>query len=226
MSNKREWLKKKIELKAVNEDGTFSGYASVFDNLDNAFDVVQKGAFTKTLADHAGAVPILWNHNPNEPLGFGVKAQEDTKGLLVEGQLNLEIQKGKELHSMAKMALKAGRAIGLSIGYIATEYKYDGDYVRFLEEVDLVEYSLTLFPCNEKATLTSVKSVIEKDDADEISKKKRDIEHSLKRAGCSKTESKAAVSAIFGRDAEGEAETKATRNVVKSLESLLTTLKS
>jgi phage head maturation protease len=34
---------------AVGEDGRFSGYASVFGNVDGGWDVVAKGAFTKSL---------------------------------------------------------------------------------------------------------------------------------------------------------------------------------
>ena len=112
----KQWIKRSFEIKAVQDDGSFEGYASVFLNLDNALDVVMHGAFTETLKKSGGAVPILWSHDQNEPLGFGGSAIEDSKGLLVRGQINLDLQKGREMHSMAKMAQKAGKSIGLSIG--------------------------------------------------------------------------------------------------------------
>ena len=40
-----------FEVKAVQEDGFFSGYASVFGNEDSYGDIVIKGAFAETIAD-------------------------------------------------------------------------------------------------------------------------------------------------------------------------------
>ena len=40
-----------LRLKSCEDDGTFSGYASVFDNRDYQQEVVAKGAFSKSLCD-------------------------------------------------------------------------------------------------------------------------------------------------------------------------------
>jgi len=223
----KQWIKRSFEIKAVQDDGSFEGYASVFLNLDNALDIVLRGAFTETLTKSGGAVPILWAHDPNEPLGFGESAIEDTKGLYVKGQINLELQKGREMHSMAKMAAKAGKSIGLSIGYVARDYDYTDSGIRELKAVDMVEYSLTLFPCNEEATIVSVKSIVESGEAPEISKKKRDIEYILKGAGCSQKEAKSAVAVIFDKRDAVEEETKTDdKAIVSQLEDLLATFKT
>lgn len=217
-------LKRVFEIKAVEEDGSFKGYASVFDNLDSYWDVVVKGAFVDTLKESNGAVPILWNHNDSEPIGWGMKAMEDARGLYVEGRISTDIQRGREILSVARMAQEAGRPIGLSIGYVAKKYSYGSREERVLEAVDLKEYSFTLFPANEKATVTAVKTLIEGGDAKEIAAKKRDLERILTDAGCSAKQAKAAVASIFGRDAEDEAEQVGA--IKNELEKLIQSLKA
>lgn len=67
-----KYLNRPIEIKAVNEDGLFSGYASVFEEIDSYRDIVKRGAFEKTLAESESkgrAVPILWQHDAAKPIG-------------------------------------------------------------------------------------------------------------------------------------------------------------
>lgn len=45
------------------EEGVFSGYGSVFGNVDSGGDVVEPGAFTKTLEKGWERVKILALHN-------------------------------------------------------------------------------------------------------------------------------------------------------------------
>ncbi len=59
----------RLELKAVEEDGTFEGMLSVFNVVDLGGDMVMPGAFTKTIADNDGKVVMLWQHETKEPIG-------------------------------------------------------------------------------------------------------------------------------------------------------------
>jgi hypothetical protein len=60
-----------LELKeAPGEDGSFEGYAAVFGNVDSYGDVIEKGAFAKTLQENP-TVPILWQHNPRADRRLG-----------------------------------------------------------------------------------------------------------------------------------------------------------
>ena len=43
-----------FELKAVGESGAFEGYAAVYGNVDQGGDMIQPGAFGKTIADRGG----------------------------------------------------------------------------------------------------------------------------------------------------------------------------
>src|SRR4051812_10630599 len=80
----------KLDVQDVREDGTFDGSASVFGNVDSDNDVVDKGAFRRTLSHSKGIVAILWQHDKNEPIGWNESAEEDEYGLLVRGKLDIE----------------------------------------------------------------------------------------------------------------------------------------
>lgn len=149
-----------FELKTVNDNGSFEGYASTFGNKDHDGDIIVKGAFKKTIALKKGKWPILWQHNMDVPAGANLTAEEDEKGLKVNGQLFLEMSSGKEAYAWVKGALEAGLSVGLSIGYRVLE-KYIDNGIRYLKEIALVEYSIVTFPANEMAEVTTIKSIDE-----------------------------------------------------------------
>jgi HK97 family phage prohead protease len=146
------------------EDGpkwAFTGYASTFGNVDLGLDVVDKGAFKRTLKDTKGKIPVLADHDPALQIGWNLKAVEDDTGLLVNGELDLNVQKGKERASLAKTALKIGSKFGLSIGYLTIKAEPDKDQprIRRLKELRLFEYSFVTFPMNVEAMVTAAKSL-------------------------------------------------------------------
>jgi uncharacterized protein len=141
----------KFEIKNLRENGTFTGLAAVYSNVDLGGDVIEPGAFTRTLADKEGEVPILWQHDRNEPIGLG-KVRDGRKGLEIEGKLVLEVAKAQEAYALLRD--KALR--GLSIGYdVVKEEVRNG--VRYLKEIRLWEVSLVTFPMNQLALVEGVK---------------------------------------------------------------------
>lgn len=142
----------RFQIKSLNEQGQFSGLASVYGNVDLGGDVVVPGAFQKTLADRGGEVPILFAHDTRQPVGLG-KLKDTASGLLIEGQLILDVPKAREAYSL----LKARVLKGLSIGYdtVKSDIK---EGVRYLRELKLFEISLVTVPMNEQALVTSVKA--------------------------------------------------------------------
>lgn len=146
-----------FEIKAVNEDGFFSGYGSVFGVEDGYGDVVQKGAFVESLGAWAakGRLPsMLWQHRPGEPIGVYTKMAEDSVGLYLEGKLALKTVRGAEAYELMKM----GAISGLSIGYVVREDSWDRvTDIRTLKKLELYEVSLVTFPANEASQVTSVK---------------------------------------------------------------------
>src|SRR5260221_8562562 len=105
-----------FQMSSLDEKGLFAGYASIFECVDDQNDVVMPGAFRASLHNYEcyNKWPkLLWQHDSAEPIGRWLFLEEDEKGLYVEGQLLLNVQKGGE----AYVLMKAGAIEGLSIGY-------------------------------------------------------------------------------------------------------------
>ena len=145
-----------LDIKGLTEEGEFEGYASTFGNVDKGGDIVEAGAFTKTLQKTPiPKVKMLFQHDPSMPVGKWIDAKEDKKGLWVKGKLNLAVQRAKELLAL----MKDDVIDGMSIGYRTIKSK-EGDkpgVYRKLLEVDLLEISLVTFPMNTRATVGAVK---------------------------------------------------------------------
>lgn len=145
-----------MELKSIDEQGRFSGYASIFDVVDNHDDMILRGAFSQTLLENEGDIKLLWQHNFDEPIGVFTEIREDERGLYVEGKLLLDVQRAREAHAL----MKARAIAGLSIGYIPVKYHIDAQTgVRVLEEVALFEISVVTFPANSAAKISAVKNL-------------------------------------------------------------------
>ncbi|MER8699692.1 HK97 family phage prohead protease [Mesorhizobium sp. M1273] len=147
-----------LSIKAVREDGFFSGYASVFGVVDSYNEVVAPGAFADTLADRktkGRKLPVLWQHRSDMPIGYYEIVREDEKGLYVEGYL---LVKDVALAREAFALLKSGVVSGLSIGYWTRASTYDEKTgIRTLTKVDLEEVSLVTFPANDDSRVEAVK---------------------------------------------------------------------
>lgn len=149
-----------LELKSIDAEGRFAGYASVFDVVDNQRDIVLHGAFAQTIRDRAPQIKLLWQHQTDEPIGVIEALFEDARGLYVEGRLLLDVARSREAFTL----MKAGAVTGLSIGYSPVRYSVDPDSgVRRLAAVDLFEISLVTFPANQSANVTVVKAAPKQD---------------------------------------------------------------
>jgi HK97 family phage prohead protease len=141
----------KFEIKELEEDGTFEGYAAVFGSVDFGNDLIKKGAFKKTLKENK-ELPLLWYHDVKQPIGSVISAEEDDNGLRIKARLNLDVQRAKEVYSNMKKKIVRG----LSIGYDTMKHSWD-DMVRILQEVKLWEISPVTFPMHTDALITGVK---------------------------------------------------------------------
>lgn len=140
---------------ATDEAGTFSGYASVWNEPDSFGDTIKRGAFAKTISQRgkAGGPSMFWNHNPDQPIGVWTEIVEDERGLKVSGKLVKETRMGAE----ALALMKAGAVNGLSIGFRARKSERGPNGGRVLTDIELVEISLVSLPAASKARITSVK---------------------------------------------------------------------
>lgn len=148
-----------FELESADEKtGEFSGYASVFGNVDDGGDIVEKGAFAKTIAEDFARIKILSQHDQCElPIGKPLELREDDKGLFIRGKIS-DTQKGRDIQTL----LKDGVLNELSIGYDAVDYSVDESTgIRHLKQIKLWEVSIVTWAMNDQATIDDVKSLAE-----------------------------------------------------------------
>lgn len=158
-----KFLNFEFEIKEAKEKdgfGVVEGYASTFGNMDLGLDIVDAGAFKKTIAESKGRWPILADHDPRQQIGWNTFAEEDAKGLKVIGELDIvNNAKARERYSLAKKGMELGAKVGLSIGYATIKEEPDATNprIRHLKEVKLYEYSFVTFPMNTEAMVTAAK---------------------------------------------------------------------
>jgi HK97 family phage prohead protease len=170
-----------IEVKAVGDAGEIEGYGSIFGNVDNYGEMVMPGAFSASLVDarrKGRSIKMLWQHNPDQPIGVWSDLAEDSKGLYVKGQLLIaDSAQAKEAYGL----VKAGAMDGLSIGYrlLESEQHADKPNVLTLTKVDLREVSLVTFAANERARVENVKHILAAGEVPTV----REFEEFLRDAG-------------------------------------------
>lgn len=178
-----------LEAKATPE-GLIEGYASLFGERDQGGDVVQAGAYTKSLASLAGAnrrVKMLWQHDPSQPIGVWDEVKEDSRGLWVKGRILTAVEKGREVLAL----IKEGAIDGLSIGYRTVNAVRGAKGERLLTELDIWEVSMVTFPMLQSAKIENYKAVSDLGPDDF-----RDIEASFRMKGLSRSDAVKAVSGL------------------------------
>jgi HK97 family phage prohead protease len=177
-----EYKSVSFRVKAVDDKrGIIRGFLNVIGNIDDGHDRTMSGAFYKTLSDaysrksaqHLDYLyPYLWNHDPGEPPIGGIFDADEVKakgnepaGLFAQVQLILDIERARDVYACFKSQEEgSSSSSGLlkqSIGYKTIRYEFvkeDGETVRNLIELQLWEGSSCIFPMNELAVVTDVKS--------------------------------------------------------------------
>lgn len=155
----REIKQVPFELKELSDSGEFYGTASPYGVKDLGNDIVERGAFTKTLMERGNKVRLLDNHK----VRIGIATVSDAPdGLEAKGKINLDKQAGRDAYSDLKFYQEQGQPMGLSIGYQTIKADpRDTDGVRRLRELKLYEISITEMPMNLEATVTAVKTADE-----------------------------------------------------------------
>ena len=138
----------------LDEGFVVSGYASLFGRQDDGGDVVEPGAYRASLdrmSARGGAVKMLWQHDPAQPIGIWDEVREDATGLWVKGRLLREVARAAE----AAALVAAGAIDGLSVGYRTIRASKAPTGGRRLAEIDLWEVSLVTFPMLKEARVAA-----------------------------------------------------------------------
>lgn len=145
--------------------GEFTGYASVFNNVDLHGDIVKPGAFAESLNSYGpggSGVPCYWNHMLDDPqlcVGWTKEAYEDEHGLFVRVQLDLENPMGAQVYSL----LKRGLVRQMSFTYLVeAEEPYADEeqerYITLLTKLKLFEVSVVPVGANQSTEILDVKA--------------------------------------------------------------------
>jgi HK97 family phage prohead protease len=223
MNHKHAQLKHKqfaFKASAVNEDGTFTGYGSVFGTVDCYNEVVAKGAFAESLQELAASgdpMPALWQHNSDQPIGGYDTLEEDDTGLKVAGFLMInEVAQAREAHALMKRRVVKG----LSIGYYVRADSYDEKTrIRTLTKLDLQEISIVTFPANEDALIDTVKQKLASGELPTLPQ----FEKLLREAGFSSSQAKAiangGLSKLLRREVGNDEEANTVKRALAALTS-------
>jgi len=148
-----------LELKAVDETSgkrLFTGIASTIsaDRMDDI--VLPQGAKFKL------PMPLLWQHNSREPIGWVTAVRLSEKKIEVDCEVHNEPEPGQlqDRLNTAWQELKAKLVRGLSIGFNPIKYaRIEGSYGLEYQEWEWLELSPVTIAANSDASITAIKAV-------------------------------------------------------------------
>jgi len=140
-------------------EGQFVAYCSVFGNKDSYGDIVDPGAFTRTLDEwqsKGATIPVIWGHDMEDAfatIGGVEAAEQDDTGLKVTCTLDLDNPTGAQVYRLVK-----GRRVNtMSFAYGVRDAQ-EADDGYHLKDLDLYEVSVVHVPANPMAEILAVKS--------------------------------------------------------------------
>lgn len=142
------------------DERTFEGYAAAYGNTDSDNDIIEQGAFAKSIKEGfpAKSIKVLWQHDARQPIGLPVDMREDSKGLWVKSRIS-KTAKGDEALELMRDGVINRLSVGFSIP--GGKSQIDGQGIRHIYEGKLFEYSLVTWPANDQAVITGVKTLKE-----------------------------------------------------------------
>ena len=148
-----------LKVKAITEDAdtrTITGIAST-PSQDRDNDVMEMEG-----ARFALPIPLLWQHNHNEPIGEVTSATVTAEGIEIVATIVKIDEEGslKNRTDEAWQSIKSGLVKCLSIGFRLLEYNYlEDSYGLHIKEWEWYELSAVTVPANPDAMITSVKTI-------------------------------------------------------------------
>ncbi|TGP88925.1 MULTISPECIES: HK97 family phage prohead protease [unclassified Mesorhizobium] len=137
----------------AGDAGEIEGLAWPFATPDRVGDVIEKGAF----ANATLPLPMLFGHDPDDPVGAWTEATEASDGLRLKGRLLVgEVRRADEVRSL----VRAGAVRGLSIGFITKKAMPRKGGGRTITKLELLEASLCAIPMHPGARVTDAKSAV------------------------------------------------------------------
>lgn len=147
-----------FEVKEADKStGRFRGVASKYGVEDDYGDVIEKGAFTKTIKERS--FPVLWQHRSADVIGEGT-IKESGDEIILDAELDMDDPVAVRALNKVQKKLIRGLSVGFqTIKATFEEVKTDGatKYIRHIHELKLWEVSVVTFPALSEAQITSTK---------------------------------------------------------------------
>ncbi|UZA13267.1 HK97 family phage prohead protease [Moraxella bovis] len=115
-----------------------------------------------TGAKFALPIPLLWQHNHNQPIGEVISATVTDKGIEIVAKIAKITDDGKlkDRIDEAWQSIKSGLVKCLSVGFKIKEYNYlESSWGLHIKEWEWYELSVVTVPANSDAVITSVKQI-------------------------------------------------------------------
>lgn len=113
-------------------------------------------------AKFALPIPLLWQHNHNQPIGEVISATVTDKGIEITAKIAKIADDGKLKDRLdeAWQSIKSGLVKCLSVGFKIKEYNYlENSWGLHIKEWEWYELSVVTVPANPDAMITSVKQI-------------------------------------------------------------------
>ena len=166
-----QYIHTKLESKSLNEiKGIITLNACYYGNIDRVKDILEKGSCNKSIQAFQNAkansswegnkIRFLLEHNNAEILAINIDDLYDTDeapvvvATISEDFKKLQPAKVQDIYEK----IKEGKMFA-SIGYYPIKSYVDNNNIRHLQEIKLIEISLTTNPANMKATMIDLKSI-------------------------------------------------------------------
>lgn len=134
--------------------GIVTGYFSKFGNIDSDGDIIQKGAYTKTISESFQRIKHLLDHDRTKAVGVLQVLKEDDFGLYYESKAGRHTL-GQDFLLMAEDGIISEHSVGI---YPIKQAKGEGGS-NVITEVRMLEgSSLQTWGANEHTPLTGIKS--------------------------------------------------------------------
>ncbi len=162
-----------LSLKVHDDDGqrfpggTVEGLANAFGNVDFQGEVMKRGAFKRTIQAFKASkkgLPLMDNHRifggTDAVIGSIIELKETQQGLFFKAFFS-----SVDAAQAVRTKIREGILNSLSIGFSIIKKNLRKDGILELLEVKLREISIVVFPANELALVSDVKSAIRRIEA-------------------------------------------------------------
>lgn len=163
-----DYKTKQFEIKSLSDTGEVTGYFSTFDIIADSYgDIVDPHAFDKTVKQRVESgrpFPLVWNHQMDDPeliIGQVDSIESDERGALMTGHF-YDTPKAQA----ARNLVKEGSVYQFSFAYDiesarepnSAEKAQDPNIKQVLEDINLIEVTITPTPANPRAEVLSAKA--------------------------------------------------------------------